>query len=537
MPDTTADAKPTPYFCLLLVAAVFTVIMLNWSLNRGRLVFHPQYDDVQYISEGLTLRDHLYAEGWKGFVTDWKARPHHTPLYRTMAAVGFLLFGTYDWAPYATGGFLIFAMLMFLDRLLLPAPRLVRWGAMVFALFVPLSQLTVTEFRPDVPNGLLTAMAIVLLLGPAYGRRTGGWMGGVCFAAALLMKPPAVPNTVCLVGAATVVGIAAGWVLDREYWTPRHMGRRIGEVLLPAVVLAGWYYVLRFDHVYDYIYRNMFGEHKYLWEARITLKEHLTYYLFGEGTGGGVMLGRQLWVLAAAVVVSIILTLIDRRREWIVRLLAFSVLLVGAYLIPTLAAVKWPFFGTNFQWLLLFSALLPLRGLLCEPVAPWLKRITPWLTGVFLLAAIAMGQFPTPWSTRGVFVDVRNQSVIDVYQEVRRLSNGRKARVVLTTVGYLNKDILDYLAAKDSDTSVTYYSQHMNGDLKLFNKEFDKADIVIAAGLDNLDVSGGFASSAIRDKTLKLIQSREDFTMTRRIISPFGPYYVFAKNTYIPPAP
>ena len=68
------------------------------------------------------------------------------------------------------------------------------------------------------------------------------------------------------------------------------------------------------------------------------------------------MLSKHLYLLLAIIVGGFALTVVFSRWDVFARLAAFCVVAFAAYLVPTVMKVKQPFFGTTFDWLLVFAA-------------------------------------------------------------------------------------------------------------------------------------------------------------------------------------
>jgi hypothetical protein len=526
-PDVVPAQRPLRWELLLLTAAGFTLVMLQWSLERGRLAFLPQYDDVGYVTEGLRLRDRIFDSGWAGIVADYHADIPHAPLFRCLSATGYFLFGMHDWSPYAACGLLVFLLIFFVDRLMLPSPWWIRLGAVAFTLLTPLSAILVTEFRPDPANALLTAIAVTLLLRTAFQRSSSELLAGLFFAMALLIKPTVFPSTIVLVAAALIIGAWYGWMRDREHWTRRRIFRRIVAVTTPAIVLAGWYFVARFDYLVHYIWVNMFGTDQHIWAVRLSLKDRLLY--FTTGPGGTFALRNELWVIVAILAAGTAVVWWYRPREWMVRWTAIAAILSLAYALPTIATVKQEFFGLNFQFLLLFGSLITVREFARVQLLYFSKCAAKFCVVCVLLIAVALARFPTPWAVRGEYPQKRNQQAIDVYHQVSAYSKGRPISVLVTTGGFVNRYLMAHLAAYDNQPQITFTDALRTNNPADYSPLYDASDMVIAAGMDNTDIPQ-MPSAAIRDQTLSLIRARKDFHLDKRVDGPNGPYYIFARG-------
>lgn len=146
---------------LALVAMVYTAMTLQFSLRYGRLALPVGYDDILYFEDALSRLTLLYTNELAANLT---SQPIHAPLTTAMAMFGFATFGWHDWAPYAVNGLVILALLMLLNSLLAglhPVPRVL---LLAYSLTLPFVNYSITEFRPDLPAGLATAAALILLV-------------------------------------------------------------------------------------------------------------------------------------------------------------------------------------------------------------------------------------------------------------------------------------------------------------------------------------------------------------------------------------
>ena len=184
----------------IVLSAAFTLAVIQYSHQHGRLILHPSYDDVGYFADGLGRLQVLYREGPAGLFAEHVRNPPHSPFATYLALLSFALFGARDWAPYAGNAVIVFTLLAFVDYLLRAQSVGVRSAVAVFTLTVPFAGEAIAEFRPDIACGLLTAIAVVLLLerpsaSTSLMRRR---LAGGCLGLALLVKPAIFPLTLVL---------------------------------------------------------------------------------------------------------------------------------------------------------------------------------------------------------------------------------------------------------------------------------------------------------------------------------------------------
>src|SRR5438067_516910 len=84
----------------VVAAALFTAILINYSLRHGRLAVGPTDDDAVYFVDALQRLDILHR-GFKPFLHNLIQFPPHSPFATALAMLSFAVFGTHQWAPYA----------------------------------------------------------------------------------------------------------------------------------------------------------------------------------------------------------------------------------------------------------------------------------------------------------------------------------------------------------------------------------------------------------------------------------------------------
>jgi len=188
----------------------------------------------------------------------------------------------------------------------------------------------------------------------------------VLFGSALLFKPPTSPLTLALF----VLALVSAAILDRlsvrtTRW--KTLASSNLQVILPAVLIPLPHYLLTWRETWNYIYSPIFGESRSVWASHFPPLGHLLYYLRGEG--GQVMLGAEIYPLTAIIPAGA--CLLVRHRQWtsFARFTAMAIATLAAFAIATCLPVKQPFFGTSFDWLLIFTAVYALRPILLAPVA------------------------------------------------------------------------------------------------------------------------------------------------------------------------
>src|SRR4029077_19028322 len=106
--DNSFDLSRKILLLSLVLTIMTSLVSLNSSLSQGRLSFLATYDDVIYMTDSLKLLDLLQHKGFLAFTISILNDTYHSGLFSGFGAIGYLLFGLHDWAPYIALSFLTF---------------------------------------------------------------------------------------------------------------------------------------------------------------------------------------------------------------------------------------------------------------------------------------------------------------------------------------------------------------------------------------------------------------------------------------------
>jgi hypothetical protein len=509
-----------------VLAALFTLGVVNYSLRHGRLILHPIYDDIFYLSDGLQRLEVLYHDGIAGLVREHFLRWPHSPFASYLALASFALLGVHDWAPYAGNAIIVFALLLFVDHLCRGLPMAWRLGAALFALTAPMAAVSVFEFRPDMACGLATAMGVVLLLevplsaASVRHRRAAG----ACFGLALLFKPPIAPLTVALLAVSLALALARefGWPAPARI---RDIWKAARGVLWPAALIGLAPFVFQGRYYALYFRLALFAPQKPIADLRGGWIEQIRYYARGEG--GRFLLGDHLYIAAVVVAVGSVWLWLRGQRAVVARLRDQLLPLAIAYAIPTLNPVKQPFFGATFSFLVLFLAIQALAAV-CRDAS---RRPRPRLlaasgVAVMALAGVAWAHGPLYWGNAGDPKIIRsNRMAADISAAIRDLNLPPDSIVFLTAVGGVNVDLLRYLALKDGATSLKFVTlpfEENTGSVGAYDRSFNHASAVLASEDGNGDVYTSLPSGYIQGQLLQMLRARPDYIVRHTFASADG---------------
>lgn len=518
-----------------------TLFALQFSFLHGRLATPLAYDDLSYFIDAVERVRMLFTNGLGTVVRDYVHNTPHAPLSAGLASLGFLLFGTHEWAPYAANSILLFIFLLFVARLTSDLPVLHRALILLFVCTIPLSIMAVIEFRPDFGAALFTSMGIVWTLGrPIHSAdRRHLLASGTLFGIALLAKPSVFPLTLFLWGCSIAAGILC------EMWTNGSF--RIPKGTIPNGLLniaSGLsvslvYFAFAFREIVDYVRMVVFSSKSDLWTLPGGVGEQLRFYVFGGS--GREFLGNhaQASLLLGVTVLCSLLVFAKVRRNFSIRWLALIALLILTYAIPTLNKVKSQFFGITFQTLLPVCSVLSLRyttGWLREKGFPVWTRTA--LLGVTLVgsALLMMPLVPSWGGTRGTPATDEEWRMWRLNSEMMHLlekySDGKETRIFLTTTGSINSDTLQWAAARETGLRRFLSPRDMgwDSDLRLHQGAIANSDLVVAADPGVAGVYEHLPSARLIGETLRMVAGSPDFVEMERLPDGKGRNYYIFKN-------
>ncbi len=484
----------------VVLVAMFTAMIIQYSRSYGRMLVGPLYDDVGYFIEGLQYAQLAQTQGIWALVKHAAQNPPHSPFSSGIAFVSFLLFGPVQWAPYALMGLVVLAVVLAGDRLLVAVPWHARVAGAVFVLTFPIVGTLPEHFRPDATAGLVTGFGVVMMLrySPFWAPRPHQYWTGLCFALASIIKTPALPFTLFMFAGAWLLSVLGGRRSDLVAPAPRTMPeaqagwRRYWAAIwpywVPVLLLAGPFYVLAGQYVYRYIHENVFGQNREIWLMRRQWTS-LARFIW-DGEGGYMMVRRHGYLVIGLACVAGLAYLVTRRGKGVdvrrVRMgLAFIGALFLAWLLPTLSRYGNPFIGSTFAAILLFAGVLLVRSLFLVDGAargaavgrPRLGTLLGW--GAVALAMLAF-EWPQQQGTKNsewALVDNRVERA--VYRAIVDDTTGRRATVFVTSAGHLSAHLLQFRALVDQ-AQLTLLRPPFSSDIRDARTQIAASDYVVS---------------------------------------------------------
>lgn len=504
---------------MLIASAIFTAIIVNYSLRHGRLILFPTYDDVGYLEDAATHIQTLYYFGPWAMLVALANNPPHSPFATALAITGFLIAGVRDWAPYAANVVIVIATLLFTNKLCRHLRLPQRLAIFALILSTPMLGMAVHEFRPDFMVSLLISIGAILLIGrPFVHSRPSHWLAGGCaFAAAMLAKPSAFPATILYFGASLILATLADRFGGKRF-SFLQLLRAWTWTLGPFVLLPAPYYILAGRRTWNYFVGVLFGEYRDVWELKASLSTHIRYYL--DGAGGAAMLGSHLYIFAVLIAIGLLVQFARRHKPHLVRAAALALLLLSAYLLVTFNQTKQMFFGLTFHILLMYLAVLNLRDLLIylHTHAP---RRGGWVAGLLLIGVVIWGAFGFNWPGRyGDFSSDwmlnRREIVYGVFDSIHDRVGDQPAKILLTTTGDINPDLMLYESQKRLARMAFFRVSDSNTNLADRVTELDRADYAVASEPGSTLVADFLPGNRLEGPILEVLQHRHDYKQVAR---------------------
>jgi hypothetical protein len=216
-------------------------------------------------------------------------------------------------------------------------------------------------------------------------------------------------------------------------------------------------------------------------------------------------------------------------REKLLRAACLGFITFVAYLVPTLVGLGNPFFGAEFQVLLVLGAVMVMRMFAVNAQA-WGLGVAgqlPLVGAVLAALLLSRGFPPRDWAGRqGRDYNVVVRNVADlVYDKAPP-----EARVFLTGTGWVNSDTLQYLSRRRGKKFV-FTDAPFSDDVSDQIHGFDGAEFVLAAESGVGEFNTWTPSSKVFDQSLAALRARTDFHEVGSVRSETGRwFYLFGQT-------
>jgi hypothetical protein len=222
---------------IAILSFCFTALVVNYSLQSGKLAFPPWYDDSHSMVEGALRLMTFQEEGAGAAWMEYIARPPHSFLHYYLTSALFGVFGLHDSVVY--WGNVVFVFLaLFAMASLLGRMGFGRILYLVAFLCIPVVFNVVYDFRSECALAPIlfcaSSLMVLAVLNPEKIWRFT-ILSGLLFALGFGIKPAMFPYTFGMMGAASLV-----WLVFTPEWKRlaclNFSG--IAKILYPVMVLC-----------------------------------------------------------------------------------------------------------------------------------------------------------------------------------------------------------------------------------------------------------------------------------------------------------
>ena len=381
------------WLACFLIASCFTVYVLDWSIEQGKLAFPPDYDDSHSLVEGAVRLGVFQEGGVSALINDYKDRMPHSFLHYYWTSFLFLLFGVKQMVPYAASGLLLFGVLWLFSRLLPQEMPLVQKLCFIASFVgIPVCFHLIHDYRSEVTMaGLLFIASIGVVLWSWSDKRN--WFGlalpGIFFSLAFLMKPMMFPYPFGMLGLSTLVAIFSNVVRqDRMEWSRFCIGVLMlwGIAMIPITVHL-WIF---WDSIIAYISEVAFTSEYYKIKEKGSV-----WYFHWLGYSGLWHLSAMKTIFALTVIGSAMTAIIPLTKKFSpgIKWYSMAFLTVGAFGGIAINQVNQPFFGMTFQLLITATALLAFAHFFSNPKVFWVGPVVIFVFALYWLPVVSTRQF------------------------------------------------------------------------------------------------------------------------------------------------
>ena len=524
---------------LAFVTVLFTLLVINHSFSKGRLLYEVDYEDVITFQDGLQRYRDLAEDGSYRLLSEYLLNPAHAPLHSALAASGFFIFGVHDWAPYAANSLLLFALLGAVLYVLRPISGYAKIAGFLFILASPLAFHTVHEFRPDYPNAIASVWGILLFF--EFQQRRLLWLlaaSGACFGLALLAKPPVFLYVLALGGGCVFWGIGSAWFHTGRQECFRYL-KRLWPFFLGCFLVAGPHFIIAAKKIWSYFLLNQYGSDSHIWAFHEGWPIRLLYHF--TGYGGQLGFGR-MWIIALfAFGISILIAFYGKRKNPAIAHIAGILCGMSTYAYFFLAINPHmnPFFGLTFQILVLLAGAVAVSWCVSQLGSGVRASLIAALGMLLVLLAIAVAfrlpvrksEFTNGPLANRKFLQEAPKKTADLLTKLSHITDGRY--VIMTSYGVLSSATLKWMTAKDSvdlDIKGTPFLE-IEALQGIFNNDIPqvplahRVDIAIASEAGILGEHDFLPSASTSPLLLTYLQQHPDYLEVEKIFDPYGKSY------------
>jgi len=507
----------------VLLGLPFGLVTIQNSLHQGQLSVPITYDDIGYFNDALTRLQSIYDHGWLVAISDYIAYPPHSPFSTFVAFLAFVLLGVEDWGPAAIRVLLIIAILAILQRRLKDAPR---WAFVCIAIAIfgwPLMGALIIESRPDIFCALVTAFALISIVGgPWLNSSIGHTFRVSCLIGIAVLAKPSISLLTILLYFAAITLASIGELYRR----PAQFDKAFTSNLFSMAVVAGIslaYFPFAWRSVYDYIKAATFSSTSYLWVPKLNPTQTALYYLTGEA--GHSMIGS--WLLGTIVILCVALwvgTYTKYAFDWW-RILRTATIAFLTYLCVTIPHMKSVFLGVIVACTVFVIFIEVTIFIVNQLVGTGKTRLL-----ALLLVGLTVFSLSTfNWGARSGVIEFepaltaerQKELLTDVAHEIAIHSNGNSKVFFTAATQYFNADTLNFEFLRKRYRGLEAAGAPLDDTMSSAAPALKTANFVITFSHDNTEVLELPNATILRAQN-EAIEQQSDLKLVKIFSTPSG---------------
>jgi hypothetical protein len=502
------------------------------------------YDDNGYALDAIGRLGMGYQHGIFSMLSTLWSQPPHSPWSTLLASIGLSIGGYNELALYSANSILLIAVTFFLAL----AFRKYGWAILSLSigsfLLSPLAYRAISDFRPDLAVGFMTASMVWWF---AHGfvernRLLFTW-AGIALGAALWIKPTFFVHTTLLACALVGLCFAVQWLMAQRrfmsQWKPGREGLRFLAIGLTIYVP---YCLFNGQRMFEYFWTNTRGEQAHIWSFSdsLPLSTLVGKVLFDRQFSFRVLGYHLFFAISAIAIGSAIIYFQGRKKPlMVIVILCSSALLSLAMIIA--GKHNNEFFLASFQSLILLASLYSIAEA-AVPVNGATRRFWLGLWFGLLLVVIFLNQGLVQWDTdpETRWTSRWNERIVHAIRSHIDASSMKpdsdfvqhhQPSVFVTSAGAVNSTTLQWTSAKIG-LDVKFSDLHRSDSLAEYLKAIDSADYIV---LPNQELAGYFRwlpSATIQSVLAERLLQSPDW----KAIPSFSPsqhYYVLVSSKSI----
>jgi len=516
---------------VLSLSLFVTIVCVHFSEKWGSLTTVFFYDDVVYFTSATDLIQSAKSAGLSGFLDFAQRDRFHSPYSILLAALSFSILGPNDAAPYYGNYLLVVAFLSFIAYLLRRLPLSPFILCLILFASLPFVTMCVTECRPDLAWATFLGFSVTYLI--TEENLLDSFACCVSYAAllsiTLLIKPSAFAMTILV----SSLACCARGIL--EFLQPHSISKLVPRLMRGLLIVAGTLIILVGPYAYaygkdvwQYFYDSVFGPEAQIWVYKGP--NPWLYYISGNVAESN--LGKPGIIIIIMTFSLIVAEFMQRARNIKAHLLTLALIILIAYTINSMAALKSPVFGGAFYGTLIFSAAFAFGS--SRPLFNRLSKVGQVMVNGVLLSITVLALLLYRWP---VYCDKRP------YQAVCKFMRQAQESVIQSFHGGVPpKRILftQYSPLIPFNLEIWYLQQGLRPIFQCsgnflqpeeFKTQIEACDVVITQETGIMSLTSFLPDEKSQDDFVKIMKADSRFEITCTVKDPNGKVlYVFRRR-------